>query len=781
MKHVEIEQRYNALKTALSHGNITRKSFQESVNQLRYKDEQGIWHQLDGDNGTWLRWEADHWQAESDPAKAAIQKAERQHSLPEGFLSLLGLILKNTLMMFFKRLPVMLLFAVGAWVLHTYLLVAVNLGFGKGPIQNLVGRQILPSIDIIIIWASGSMLLSLLISRLFRKNSGPGLIERLTGIKNYYRDSGKDAIAIASGSFGAALIVGTVINAHASLFVAVGAGALVASGSGAVIAILFRSAWTSIFSANRRDNVTQHGLAAGDVTIFALSLGFIANSVVAPDGATIGVILLIVAIAMAKGAKISPATTAMVIPGFVILGNAFFGFDLLWADDGGLIDAGTDGTWRGWWNNSGSGEAIAMGVTPAVAATLGLLFQQGLQYTAASLSADAEITSSSEDQYGTGNILDGDKANNWMKDHGYLDKNGHATQKFSDFMNSMPSESGTELQGFAGDIDENGNPTGHFAIVRDGTPVPAEDPPAQPEEPPLPPEEPAEPPVQPPEPPVQPPEPPVQPPVQPVQPPVQPVQPPVQPAEPIEPEEKDRCSDERQALYKIVQEVIKLKAEERRLYQEKEVWQRSIDNKWWAAFLSFHVDMGNAMLTIAGASVTGGASLTNPLKSVGQDMGAAAIKHFIDWYFDQNPSGKNSFKSAAGPAIIDGMLQSMEEFVKLITEVGADSGVSTLIANPNSRFYDELLKDHIESVIKGSGRKVTAKRLNHILQAILTPALAGKELSEKGFKIGHMKARLETIEKLLKNAGRFAKDAQMRRQDARIDLNDCRKFWEKYK
>lgn len=99
-------------------------------------------------------------------------------------------------------------------------------------------------------------------------------------------------------------------------------------------------------------------------------------------------------------------------------------------------------------------------------------------------------STSTEDKYGNDNILDGKNATNWMKDHGYLDKEtGLPTQKFTDFMNSMPSESGTELQGFAGDLDKNGNPVAmldedgnpkrdekgniiyDFAIVRDGTPA----------------------------------------------------------------------------------------------------------------------------------------------------------------------------------------------------------------------------------------------------------------------------------------------------------------------
>jgi len=237
------------------------------------------------------------------------------------------------------------------------------------------------------------MLLMSLMGRLRGKGSGPGFAARLAAIRDYFRERGVDALAVALGSLGVALTVGGLINGHASLFMAAGVGAMVASRSGAVTALLFRSAWTAAFNASRRENVARYGLAAGYVTLFASSLGFIANSVVTPNGVVVGVLLLIAAIVMARGAQLPPAVTPLLILGMVLFGSHFIGIELLWADDGGFNDpsgGGGRGTWISWWNGTGRNTAIAMGVGPAAGASLGLLFQHVFQDMALQLPPDID-------------------------------------------------------------------------------------------------------------------------------------------------------------------------------------------------------------------------------------------------------------------------------------------------------------------------------------------------------------------------------------------------------
>ncbi len=66
-------------------------------------------------------------------------------------------------------------------------------------------------------------------------------------------------------------------------------------------------------------------------------------------------------------------------------------------------------------------------------------------------------------------ILDGQDAINWLKDerNGFYDRDGnHPTQRFHDWMDQSPwAPDSSGLLGFAGDLDENNEPTGDFAIA----------------------------------------------------------------------------------------------------------------------------------------------------------------------------------------------------------------------------------------------------------------------------------------------------------------------------
>ncbi len=399
MNREQLQQRYTALKRAYEHKQIPEQQFRDEVYRLRFQDEHGAWHQIDAESGRWLRWENDTWvpEPESESATATTQGAAgTQQQLPEGFLPLLGLIIKNTIKMFFKRLPLTVLFAVGALVLHTYLLVYVNNGFDPSTTTGNFLSLANSPLSGIVIWTVGPMLMMSLMGRL-RGKRGPGIGARLVAVRDYFRERGIDALAVAMGSLGVALTVGGLMNGHASLFMAAGVGAMVASRSGAVTALLFRSAWTAAFNAARRENVARYGLAAGYVTLFASSLGFIANSVVTPNGVVVGILLLVGAIAMARGAQLPPAATPLLLLGIALFGSYFIGIELLWADDGGFNDpsgGGGRGTWISWWNGTGRNTAIAMGVGPAVGASMGLLFQRVFQDMALQLPPDLDMPTS---------------------------------------------------------------------------------------------------------------------------------------------------------------------------------------------------------------------------------------------------------------------------------------------------------------------------------------------------------------------------------------------------
>jgi len=328
------------------------------------------------------------------PTQQSHNTTIQSKALPQGFWALLGLIFKNTLVMFFKKLPSTLFFVFLALVLHTYLLVAVNNGFNSE--SKLIGKFLSLSdqpFSGIVIWTIVPMLLAALFSRKKEGKQTLGLGDRLAAVSNYFMHAKKDALAVTLGSFGVALTVGALMSGYASMVMAAGVGAFLASKSGSVIALLFRSAWSSIFSVARRENIVRYGLAAGYVTLFTSSLGFIVNSALTPNGLAFGIVFLVLAIVIAKGAGLPPATTPLMILGVIVLGNLFFGFDLLWADDGGLNDpsnGGATGTWVSWWEGSGRNPAILMGIPPAIGAGFGPLIHKVLNDMSDQISLDGD-------------------------------------------------------------------------------------------------------------------------------------------------------------------------------------------------------------------------------------------------------------------------------------------------------------------------------------------------------------------------------------------------------
>ena len=390
MNTQEILQRYTALKRAHTHGMLTIDQFHAQVNQLRYQDEQGIWHQIDADTGNWLRWNNDQWQPEPTPKAQTESGKQQTTNLPEGFLPLLILVLLNTLKMFFKRLPLTLLFIGLALALHTYLLVVINNGFSKTSWASPYLSISSSPVSIAVIWTVTPMLFFGLLKGVFGKRKGPGLSERLSSIMHYFSTAGMDALAMALGGFGIALAIGSLVQGHASLFMALGVGALLASRTGTITALLFRSVWTSLLNVMRKDNTVQFGLASGYVTIFSSSIGFIANSVLTPEGTAIGITALIAALVLAfiSGARKPPASTMLLILGILLMVCPLMGLDLVWAHDGGYMDGTSKGTFDSWWASSGRDQAILLGVGPALSSGLGLSIYWGLNDLSRNLPPD---------------------------------------------------------------------------------------------------------------------------------------------------------------------------------------------------------------------------------------------------------------------------------------------------------------------------------------------------------------------------------------------------------
>ena len=64
----ELNRAYSDLKAQLDAGRIDRNAFVQKVHELRLKDDQGTWWQIDPDIGGWLRWDGSAWMESVSPA-----------------------------------------------------------------------------------------------------------------------------------------------------------------------------------------------------------------------------------------------------------------------------------------------------------------------------------------------------------------------------------------------------------------------------------------------------------------------------------------------------------------------------------------------------------------------------------------------------------------------------------------------------------------------------------------------------------------------------------------
>jgi len=64
----ELNRAYGDLKAQLDSNRIDRNAFVHKVHELRLKDDQGTWWQIDPDTGGWLRWDGSAWMESVPPA-----------------------------------------------------------------------------------------------------------------------------------------------------------------------------------------------------------------------------------------------------------------------------------------------------------------------------------------------------------------------------------------------------------------------------------------------------------------------------------------------------------------------------------------------------------------------------------------------------------------------------------------------------------------------------------------------------------------------------------------
>jgi hypothetical protein len=147
----EAQYRYQQLRQMLAAKQISPKQFESEVKKLRIKGPDGAWWALRSQDGAWFRYDGRSWQPAQPPVQPPaqsglpLQPATRQagrmgrvapgsgtQQAPKNLLQLVGLIVKGLL----KGLPWKIVIAglvfVFTWLVHTFLMVGPNGGYGAG-------------------------------------------------------------------------------------------------------------------------------------------------------------------------------------------------------------------------------------------------------------------------------------------------------------------------------------------------------------------------------------------------------------------------------------------------------------------------------------------------------------------------------------------------------------------------------------------------------------------------------------------------------------------------
>ncbi|NEV61161.1 hypothetical protein [Thiorhodococcus minor] len=452
MAHEDLLQNYLALRAAQKQGVLSAEEFDAKVAALGFTDKDGRETRIDPASGRIVA-------TAQGGKQAGVGKGPAR--LPDGFFALLTLILGKALTTFFRRLPLTILFGLAGFLLHAYLLIVINGGFQK---SSLVSDFLMINSPVsnFVLWMTASALLVWGLGRVFsRKGKRIGFRQRVKAILAYVRREKHDAYAVVAASVGLSLVIGALVNGSANLSLALGASALIAARGGSVVALLARSAWNSAFSLLRGQTLRQHGMAIGYVAMLAGALGFMLNSLVTPDGVTLGLLLLAGALAFAYlqhrrlgglGILLLLIAAAVVVSFLPDLSPIALAHDGGWPEYMGTRPMTPENILI-YLQKGGSITALMNGLPAGVAAGLGAALAQVLNRLGTDLGIDFD------DAPGGGantRLLDGDAARDWMIRNGYYDAQGNPTDKYLDWM-SAPHSAGSDspLLGLATGPDGN--------------------------------------------------------------------------------------------------------------------------------------------------------------------------------------------------------------------------------------------------------------------------------------------------------------------------------------
>lgn len=395
MNSKEMESRYAGLRQAKDTGRISDAQFRDEVAKLRHQAADGSWYQINPDNGRWMKWNGTAWEnslpaaqsfvqpqaiAPQAPAKPPGQKetpaqnAPDSGHLPTKFFPLLGYIAKATIKVFRQQFKSMVFFGVLGWLLHTWLLVFINQGFGQdtwvGQLLATQGNSLLGTI----IWMIGS---GLLFSWLGKKLFGPKGYKppQAPSYSEMFREAGEMALAAMAATAGVSMVITIFGMGWGNAAMAVGIGGTMLTAGSSVIGLLVSSAWSSTYGLQQSTKASKFSMTTGKVAMAGSIAAFLLGAFLGQNWQVKLVLgLVFLGLAFYLTHRENKSMTAMFIamlPAFAMAGLAYLvGHALpVFADDGGWQEAG--GNFGSWVQSEGAVQAVASGVLPGVGAAIG--------------------------------------------------------------------------------------------------------------------------------------------------------------------------------------------------------------------------------------------------------------------------------------------------------------------------------------------------------------------------------------------------------------------------
>jgi len=306
------------------------------------------------------------------------QQPKRPESLLQFLLMMIKGFIKGLPKMIVRNIVKIVIVTVLILVIHTYLLVDLNEGFWYDQFNKLSGMINVKDAETgaITFWAVAMMLLT----QLWRKSRTKGLFKTLGEVVSLpvwlgscIRDAGKARFIALSVGAAIAILLSIFITSNWTILVlAVMSAFSFSARAHSLLMIAVNLAISDFSKVFRKGKKRTPSLATSSLVVGGIAIGFVV-SLFLPDifFLQIGLVLLLLVLSFLQAKNfISPSTAAgvLIFSGIQLI---LMKYNIAFADDGGLSEAG--GTWSSWVGSPGAGEAVQMGATPAAAGAGGAL------------------------------------------------------------------------------------------------------------------------------------------------------------------------------------------------------------------------------------------------------------------------------------------------------------------------------------------------------------------------------------------------------------------------